>query len=45
MNCPILDFCKCNLGEICLGCKVLTVVFLIAIGSIIGYFIGKKKKK
>jgi len=43
MNCPLLELCKCNLTQICLFCKILTVICIAVISGLIGYFIGKKK--
>lgn len=45
MNCPILELCKCGEGQICLPCIILTVICIAGISGVIGYFIGRKKRK
>jgi hypothetical protein len=42
-TCLILEWCKCNSAGICLFCKVLTVICIVLVSGVIGYFIGKKK--
>jgi len=44
MSCSLLELCKCNGTQICLLCKIATVVCIAAVSGIIGYFIGKGKK-
>jgi hypothetical protein len=41
----ILELCKCAGTNICPFCMILTAVCLLAIGVLLGYFIGKKKSK
>jgi len=43
MTCPIIELCKCNGAEICIFCKILTIVCVAIFGGVVGYFIGKKK--
>ncbi len=38
------ELCKCNDGQICIFCKVLTVICIAAVSALIGYLIGKKKR-
>lgn len=42
--CPILELCKCSGTQICLVCKLLTVICAVIASGVIGYFIGKKKR-
>lgn len=39
----IWELCKCSGTQICPFCKILTVVILLLLSGVIGYFIGKKK--
>ena len=43
--CPILQWCKCNGTQLCLFCKILTVIGIVAISGLVGYFIGKRQRK
>ena len=43
-TCPLLELCKCVGPEICLFCKILTVICIAVVSGVIGYFIGKKKR-
>ncbi|NQT32100.1 MAG: hypothetical protein HQ594_00330 [Candidatus Omnitrophica bacterium] len=43
-TCPLLELCKCGDTGICIFCMILTVICAAAIGAIIGYFIGRKKR-
>lgn len=41
----LLELCKCSGTQICLFCKILTVICIAIVSGVIGYFIGKKKKR
>ena len=44
MSCPLSELCKCNGTQICLFCKILTILCVAVVSGVIGYFIGRKKK-
>ncbi|MFH1678592.1 MAG: hypothetical protein ABH914_03115 [Candidatus Omnitrophota bacterium] len=43
-TCPLLELCRCNSAGICVFCVILALIFVAAVGSVIGYFIGRKKR-
>jgi len=43
--CPLLELCKCSGTQICIFCKILTVICIAIVSGVIGYFIGKKKRE
>ena len=43
--CPLLQWCKCSEAQVCLFCKILTVIGIVTISSLVGYFIGKIQKR
>ena len=40
---PLLVICQCSEGNVCLFCKVLTVIAVAVLSGIIGYLIGRKR--
>jgi len=42
-TCPLLELCKCSGTQICLFCKILTILGVALVAGIVGYFIGKRK--
>ena len=43
-SCPLSNLCYCSATQICLFCKILTVICIFIAGGVIGYAAGKKKK-
>jgi len=41
----VWEFCKCDGGQICLSCKVLIGVGVAVVSGLLGYFIGRRRKK
>jgi hypothetical protein len=41
----LMMICQCSEGNICLFCKILTVIAIAVLSGIAGYLIGRKKSE